>query len=306
MNVLVTGAGGFIGAHVVEKLLAENHRVIALDRAQGSFGRLARWSNRIETIMLDLETTDAVRAYVAQSRPDAIIHMAWYADPADYLTSPRNVPSAMATIALVEAALSAGCRKLVMTGSCVEYAAAARLLREDDPADPRTLYASCKHATWLIARALAAAAHAELSWARVFHLHGPGEDTRRLIPWVTRELREGRSVDLTDGTQVRDHLHVADVASGLVTLLSSGASGVYNVCSGEPVALRLVLETVGSIVGHADLLRFGALPHRPGEIMFLAGDGRRLRSLGWTPRYGLRDGLIDALDDVTLGYRVPP
>ena len=61
------------------------------------------------------------------------------------------------------------------------------------------------------------------------------------------------------------------------------------------MTLRRVLESVGDIVGRKDLLQFGARPHRPGEIMFLAGDSRRLRALGWAPRFGLEDGLADAL-----------
>lgn len=294
MRVLVTGAGGLIGSEVVGRLLDGHHDVLALDRP-GSTGRLSRWGSRVTTGALDLDDLEAARAFLIESRPNAIIHLAWYADPSDYLTSPRNLASLAMTTRFIDAALAAGCRKLVMAGSCVEYAPRDRLLREDDPADPATLYGACKQAAWLVSRALAVAAGAELSWARIFHLHGPQEDARRLIPWVAGELRAGRTVDLTDGTQVRDHLHVADVASGLVTLLSSGASGVYNVSSGQPVTLRQVLETVGEIVGGGGLLRFGARPHRPGETMFLAGDSGRLRTLGWSPRFGLRDGLRDAL-----------
>jgi dTDP-6-deoxy-L-talose 4-dehydrogenase (NAD+) len=146
-----------------------------------------------------------------------------------------------------------------------------------------------------VTNALASDAGAELAWARIFHLHGPEEDPRRLIPWVARELALGRAVELTDGRQVRDHLHVADVASGIVALLAPAAKGIYNVCSGEPVTLRTVLETVGDIVGRCDLLRFGARPHRANETMFLAGDSTRLRATGWTPRFGLQDGLRDAV-----------
>lgn len=306
MKVLVTGAGGFIGVRVVDKLVADDHEVIALDRSQASFWRVAHWGRRVSTVAIDLEKIDEAREFLEESRPDAIVHLAWYADPMDYLTSKSNLASSATTLALVEAALSAGCRKLVVSGSCVEYAPQNRLLNEHDPVDPRTLYASCKHATWLISRALAGAIGAELSWARIFHLHGPGEDERRLIPWVARELRAGNVVELTDGTQVRDHLHVADVAAGLIALLSPGASGVYNVCSGEPVTLRQVLETVGSIVGRSDLLRFGARPHRPDEMMFLAGDAGRLRGTGWLPRYNLREGLMNALDGTISGYRPRP
>jgi nucleoside-diphosphate-sugar epimerase len=294
MRVLVTGAGGFIGSRVVS-VLAAGHEVIAVDRNPDALARLARESPSVSTAPLDLGEAERVVAFMRATRPEAVIHLAWYADPTDYLTSHANLAALTMTTTLVEAALGAGCRKLVVGGSCVEYAAENRPLVESDPADPRTLYAACKHAAWQVARTLATDAGGELAWARIFHLHGPGEDRRRLIPWVADQLASGAAVDLTDGTQVRDHLHVDDVASGLAAMLAPGASGIFNLCSGQPVTLRQVLETVGDIVGHKELLRFGARPHRREETMFLAGDSGRLRALGWSPRFGLRDGLADAL-----------
>jgi dTDP-6-deoxy-L-talose 4-dehydrogenase (NAD+) len=292
MRVLVTGAGGFVGSSVVQGL-AGHHDVVAVDRNADALARLAGGAATTEP--LDLADEGRTAAFLRAARPDAVIHLAWYADPADYLTSHANLASLAMTNTFVAAAVAAGCRKLVVGGSCVEYAIANRPLRESDPTEPRTLYAACKHAAWQVAQRLAAEAGAELAWARIFHLHGPGEDPRRLIPWVGRQLASGTPVDLTDGTQVRDHLHVADVAGGLAALLAPGASGIFNVCSGQPVTLRQVLETVADVVGGKQLLRFGARPHRAEEIMFLAGDAGRLRARGWAPRFGLRDGLADAL-----------
>jgi dTDP-6-deoxy-L-talose 4-dehydrogenase (NAD+) len=295
MRVLVTGAAGFVGSQVVRQLATQGHDVIAVDRDDIGLNQCAHAAPGISTAAIDLADRAGLGALLKETRPEAIIHLAWYADPADYLTSHLNLASLTMTTALVEAALAGACRKVVVGGSCVEYAAHARLITESDPVDPRTLYAACKQAAWQVARALAAEVGAELAWARIFHIHGPGEDRRRLIPWVASQLRSGVSVELTDGTQIRDHLHVSDVASGLVTLLAPGASGIYNVSSGEPVSLRHVLETIGEIVGGSQHLKFGARPHRPNETMFLAGDSTRLRTLGWVPRFGLREGLEDAL-----------
>ncbi len=295
MRVLVTGAGGFIGSEVVGQLVGLGHDVLAVDREAALARRVAGWPSGVSTAAADLSDAERVRSLLAEARPEAIVHLAWYANPVDYLVSPANLASLSMTTALVEAALALGCRKIVAAGTCVEYANRDRRINEQDPAGPQTLYGACKHAAWLVCRALAAAAGGELAWGRIFHLHGPGEDPRRLIPWVAGELRSGRPVELTDGTQVRDHLHLSDVASGLISLLAPGAAGAYNVCSGEPVSLRRVLETVGELVGGRELLRFGARPQRPGEIMFLAGDSSRLRALGWAPRFGLEDGLADAI-----------
>ena len=146
MRVLVTGAGGFIGPHVVRALRARDHEAIELFRPDA-----------------DLRDPAAVDAVFARTRPSALIHLAWYAKPADYLTSSENLASLQATTTLVAGAIAAGCRKIVGAGTCLEYAAADHAVGEDHPLDPVTLYASAKASAWLSTRALAAAAGAELA-----------------------------------------------------------------------------------------------------------------------------------------------
>jgi len=148
-----------------------------------------------------------------------------------------------------------------------------------------------------VTRALGARSGAETAWARVFHLYGPGEDSSRLVPSVTAALRRGVPADVTAGEQTRDYMHVADAAAGIVTLARPGVAGVVNVCSGEARTLRQVLETLGRLVGKADLVRIGARPYAAGETMYLAGSADRLRSLGWAPCFPtLEAGLRDTLE----------
>ena len=297
MRVLVTGAGGFVGRQVVRELASAGHEVIAVDRNAEVLNRVIAANPSASVAAIDLDDHPAVRDLLRRGPPDGLIHLAWYAHPKDYLTSHANLASLAMTNALIEATLAAGCRRLVVGGSCVEYAESDRPMVEGDPVGARTLYAVCKSSAHQIARVLAEEAGAALAWARIFHIHGPGEAPGRLIPWVAQQIRAGVSVPLTDGAQVRDQLHVADVAAALVALVVSGSTGVYNVCSGQPVTLKQVLETVGDILGGRHLLAFGSLPHRPNETMYLVGDSTRLRALGWSPRFGLRDGLTDALGE---------
>jgi nucleoside-diphosphate-sugar epimerase len=295
MRVVVTGAGGLIGSEVVRSLAASGHLPIAVDRAPGLLAGVAGEPD-VAVTLLDLADAPAVQALFRRETPDALIHLAWYAHPKDYLTSHANLAALAMTNVVVEAALAAGCPKLVLGGSCVEYAPSNRPLRETDPVGLHSLYATAKHAAHQVASCLAAESGAALAWTRIFHIHGPHEHPDRLIPFVARQIRAGNEVPLTDGTQVRDQLHIADVAAALIAIATTpGATGTFNVCSGQPVTLKQVLTEVADILDGVRLLKFGALPHRPNETMYLAGDSSRLRALGWAPRFDLRGGLADAL-----------
>jgi dTDP-6-deoxy-L-talose 4-dehydrogenase (NAD+) len=282
--VLVTGAGGFVGAAVVRALVRRGVDVIAAVRPGSRPHRLSG-VGAVDVVELDLADGAAVRRTLLDRRPAGLVHLAWYAAPGDYLTSIESVASLGHTIELVELALASGVGKIVAAGTCLEYGDGRAPRREDAPIAPEGLYASAKAAAGLVVRALAERLGGELAWARIFHLHGPDEHPDRLIPRVVRALEAGEAIALSPGHQVRDHLHVDDAGEAIAQLLAPGLAGVFNVCSGAPVELGEVLRTVASIVGRADLLRFGARPYAPREIMFLAGDPARLRATGWRPRY---------------------
>lgn len=295
MRLVVTGAGGFIGSHVVRQAVAAGHAVTALLRPGGDPTKLADVREKTELRELSLEDVDAVGKLIRAVAPNAVLHLAWYANPTDYLSSVRNLDSLRATVTFAHAALANDCPRFVGVGTCLEYAPSVTAHRETDATDPTSLYASAKLGAWLAVRALSAQLGVQAAWARLFHLHGPGEHPARLIPTVRAALRAGRPVDLTGGEQVRDYLHVADVAAGLLRIAESEALGVVNVCSGGGVTLRDLALALADIEGGRELLRFGARPYAASEVMHVVGNCDRLLSLGWRPRFAdLRASLADS------------
>jgi nucleoside-diphosphate-sugar epimerase len=283
MRIWVTGARGFIGRHVVEQAALGGHEVCAIVRpgASPAVGQ----AGPARPLAVALDDPGSVQRAIDDTAPDAIIHLAWYAHPQDYLESDSNLDSLVATLAFARAALSSGCRRMVGAGTCLEYADLPRSRVESDPLDPRSLYARCKHAAHLVLGEVFERRGAALIWARLFHIHGPGEHPARLVPALAAALREGRSFALSPGQQLRDHLDVRDVASALVHLAGSGSPGPVNVCSGRPLTLQAVMETVAREVGSAAPLQFGQRPYREGEIMNLTGVPERLMGSGWRPAH---------------------
>lgn len=295
MRVLVTGAGGFIGSSVVRRLLDEGFEVGAVTRD----ATVPRLNFRHPKLLLLNATLSAdgsdTKRILAEFTPDRCIHLAWYAQPGKYLISPENVTCLFASIRLVEALLEAGCRHVTIAGTCAEYLNRSGPLREGDPIGAATLYAASKVSLSLVARRLLSDAGGSLAWSRLFFIYGPREDPQRLVPSAIRSLIAGRIFRASPGEQVRDYLHVDDVAAGLVTLMKQSADGVFNICSGEPITVKEVLNLIAAMLGRTRLLAIGDLPYRDSEPDSVYGDNGRMRSLGWLPRLSLEQGVADAL-----------
>jgi nucleoside-diphosphate-sugar epimerase len=295
-RVLVTGAPGFVGAAATRALLEQGDEVAALIQPGTSDARLA--GLRLHSVTLDLDDRAGVARALADLRPEVILHAAWYANPADYLTSPFGLTSLRNTLDLMDSALQAGCPRFVGIGTCLEYARSDRPLREDSPCDPRTLYAACKLSAFHLCRALAAQAGVSLAWARLFYLYGPDENPGRLLPALVGTLRARRPFAMTAGQQVRDYLHIDDAGRALALLCRSPAEGAVNVASGQPTPLRDFAATVAGLLDARELLRPGELPTRPDEEMYVVADVTRLNGLGFVPRYAtLAAGLGHALEN---------
>lgn len=243
-----------------------------------------------------LRDVDILRSALNEFKPDACIHLAWYAEPGKYLYSLENIPSLMDSLSLLRELVQVGCQQVVMAGTCAEYDTDVGYLREDSPTRPATLYAAAKLSCCLLGQQIAAAAKINFAWGRIFYPYGPQEDQRRVVPALIRALQKGEPFPATSGEQVRDYAHVEDVAAAFCCLAEKQVSGIFNIASGAPVTIRQLLETVGALLGRTDLLQFGALPYRDWEPPFICGDNRRLKGLGWTPRYSLVEGIRQTLD----------
>jgi nucleoside-diphosphate-sugar epimerase len=272
-RVLVTGATGFIGRHVVEPLRAAGHEVRAVGSRDG-----------------DLLEPRVIEGLVEEARADALLHLAWYAEPGAFWTSDRNLRWVGASLDLLHAFAAAGGRRAVVAGTCAEYDWSHAFLSErETPLAPSTLYGECKVSLHRVAQRWGGLS---LAWGRVFFLYGPGEHPARLVSSVASALVRGQPAPCSSGEQVRDFLHVADVGRAFAALVDSDVEGPVNVASGEGVSVREVVTTLGELAGRPELVRLGAVPPRPGEPPELVGDIGRLRDeVGFTPAIGLREGL---------------
>lgn len=289
----MTGAAGFVGSRVVRVLLEDGLEVHGVVRDPDA-PRL-RGVSAMRLASCDLTDPAATARLVAEVSPDVCIHCAWIAAPGEYLTSPANEAHVDAAETLARALVAAGCRRLVALGTCFEYAPSDAPLAESSALGPLTPYARAKvTASERLAR-ICENTGTGLAWARLFYLYGPQEDPRRLVPAVTLALLEGRRAPTTPGRQLRDFLHVDDVARALVAVATSSLTGPINIAGGRPQTVREIVLAIGRATGRTDLLDIGALPYSPGDPMVVTADVTRLASTGFNQRWSTDDGLADAV-----------
>jgi nucleoside-diphosphate-sugar epimerase len=295
MRILVTGAAGFIGSHLVRLLVREGHSVCALIWPEGPAERLVDCIDQVRVFSIDLNDSQAVRSMTSEVLPECAIHLAWYAVPGKYLSAPENLDCVSATIALAGALASVGCRRFVAAGTCFEYDWDYGFLSEEiTPLRPRSLYGVCKNAAREILQAYCEKMGMPFAWTRIFYLYGPQEAEVRLVPSVIRALLSGQTAKCTQGEQIRDYLHVEDVASALWAVARSHLTGPVNIGSGNPVKVRTIVETIAQLLHREENVALGALPADPQEPPVLLADVRRLaKVVGWKPSLSLKDGLLE-------------
>lgn len=241
MKILVTGATGFVGRHVVTSLLAHGHEVVALARdAQKADGM--PWIGEVGFVACDLHR-DCRPAVELAGHCDALVHLAWpgLPDYRAYFHIARNLP---ADLAFLEAAVRAGVPQVLVAGTCLEYGLQCGPLPEEAETRPTTAYGFAKDALRKALQLLQQTRPFGLQWVRLFYLYGEGQNSGSLLAQLDRAIDEGRAVfDMSVGDQLRDYLPVGEAAEAFARLVDSPeCRGVVNCCSGKPVSVREMAE----------------------------------------------------------------
>lgn len=288
-SVLVTGATGFVGRPTVELLRRQGWTVHAIARRPPSAPAVGVvWHD------LDLLSGEDLESMVSGIGASHLLHLAWCADPGRFWSDPANLDWLRASTRLVAAFAAGGGRHAVAVGSCAEYDWSHGWCREDvTPLRPDSLYGSAKAAAGTAILAWGREVGVSISWARLFQVFGPGEPSGKLISSILDGLREQRRIPLSEGQQIRDFIHVHDVARALVHLLAVDGMGAVNVGSGLGVRVRDVALTLAGACDSLDLLDFGAIGVPPERHPFLVADVSRLGSTGWASTIDVTEGLTE-------------
>ena len=286
MNLLVTGASGFIGAAVVRLARTRGHRVAALVRQPLSFPD--------DDTLLSLPGTLAEPPWerIERFAPDSCLHAAWVAEPGVYLESPLNEDYRRWSVEFFRRLAVLGTPHALGLGTCIEYRITGEPLVENStPLEPVSLYARCKDALRRTVEAEIAGDRFAFAWGRVFYPYGPGEHPARLCSALARKLRAGGTLTLNTPGSTKDYIFIDDLAAAVLAVIEHRLSGPVNLGTGDGATVREIARTIGRLLGRAHLVGESATP-TPDPLHHVVADATRLRrEARWQPTHTLEEGL---------------
>ncbi len=292
-RILVTGASGFIGSMLCDRLSQYGAEVHAVSRRPHTADRqgINWWQG-------DLADYDGVKRLFSAIQPEIVFHLASEVTGSRELglVLPTLRGNLVSAVNVFIAATENNCLRVVTAGS----------LEEPDETDVKAIpcspYAAAKWASGGYARMFHALYEAPIVVARLFMVYGPGQqDLRKLVPYVILSLLRGESPKLSSGQRPVDWVYVEDVVDGLLAMgIAEDINGAtMDLGSGQLVTTRDVVERVSRIIDSGVPLEFGVVPERPMERVRVADAENTYRALGWQPGYSLQRGL----EETVLWYR---
>lgn len=293
MKILLTGATGFLGTHLLEVFLKLNYTVLITKRRSTDLRRLLKRFGTLETWDIDeLELIFSIHPDI-----NVIVHAA-----TDYGRDSSNPTSTFWAneefpMRLIELAIK---KKI------------ARFINMD------TFFNSDKVSYEYLGAYILSKRHFQ-EWGRhyanagliafvnlrLFHLYGAGDDEEKFVPNLVRRCLAGEDIDLTDGKQKRDFIHVDDVVAAVCAVLEvaierDNGYSHYDVGTGASLSIREFVQNVKRLCGSSTKLNFGALSTRNGEFHNAYAETKALRSIGWIPRVDIETGILTVIEDIGL------
>jgi CDP-paratose synthetase len=292
MKVLLTGATGFLGRHILQSLLQKHHRVIIAKRRETDFSRLAQEFGDIES--WNIEEDGLEEFFRVHLDLDAIIHSATSYGRVQSIPTETFWANEAFPLKILECSIKHEVPMFInidtfFNSKAVNY-------------EHLGAYSLSKRHFQEWGQHLGDRGLINFINLRMFHLYGPGDGVEKFVPNIVRRCLAGENIELTDGFQKRDFIYVSDAVSALNIVLeaeSNFRAGFhhYDIGTGWSISIRDFVEKINEICSSGAKLNFGALPTRKGEFVDSCADTSPLAKLGWSPQCDIENGIKKIIND---------
>jgi nucleoside-diphosphate-sugar epimerase len=280
MKILITGATGFIGSHICKELINKNHTVYAICRNSSNFDKCSSFTDKI--IWVNQDKNNDLNELIKIPNIDVLIHAAWSGiNPKDRNNWDIQLENFRYSKSIIELAIQLNIKKIICLGSQSEYGIYNYKVTENHIPSPIDAYGCIKLLTLHYLQNVAAKYHLTWYWLRIFSILGENDNQNWLLPQVIKRLINNEEIKLTKGEQYYDYLYIDDFIKCLDKIVNDklNKSGIYNVCSGRPVKIKQLLLVVAQQLGKTpQFLKFGAIPYRENQNMFMVGSPDKCQS----------------------------
>ena len=304
MSILVTGGAGFIGSHLIERLLREEEKVVCLDDFNDYYDPGLKRANiqpflkeeHFRLCQADIRDSKTLNEIFETGDIQAVVHLAARAGVRDSLKDPHLYAQVNinGTLNLLEEVRRKGIQKFIFASSSSVYGLSNRIpFREDDPADkPISPYAATKRAGELLCYAYHQLYQVPVTILRFFTVYGPRGRPEMAIYKFTRFIDEGREIPVYgDGRSERDYTYISDIVQGIMSALQkSFPFGIFNLAGGKTVELRQMISLIEKRLKKKVRIKY--CPEQAGDVRLTSADIARARKLlSYSPRVSLEEGI---------------
>lgn len=276
MHIVVTGATGFIGRHVIPMLLKNNHRVTAIVRNRN---KPLEWQAKCTMVEHEIGANDD-RLIEKIGRPDALLHLAWGHLP-NYRSMHHIDVELPVNYVFVRRMIEAGVTNISVVGTCFEYGMQSGALSENLNTEPSNPYGYAKDALRKQLQLLQKQLPFKLNWLRLFYMYGEDQPDNTIYAKLKANVLEGKTIfNMSGGEQLRDYLHIDQVCTKMLTLIEQQQNfGIVNICNGTPISVRALVENWKKENNWDIELNLGHFPYPDYEPMAFWGDNTKYEEL---------------------------
>ena len=296
-RVVLTGATGFVGANLTERLVEEGHEVHILVRDGYRTWRVEHLLPHLHLHELDLLDRDRLDTEIQRIRPDWIFHLATYGAYSWQDDSTQAIhTNYLSTVNLIETCIKTGFEAFINTGSSSEYGIKDHAPTEHEALEPNSYYAATKAAASLFCRYVAQRHNRPMFTLRLYSVYGAFEEPGRLIPQMILKGLAGEFPPLTDPNIARDFVFSEDAVGSYFVVAESAASlppgEIYNVGTGQQTTIEDVVKVATEVFELQREPVWNSMPNRSWDSSVWVANNHKLCGIGWKPQYGFRAGFL--------------